>query len=208
MGGDIYCNLRGRGPPNLTPERQSLAASVTGSRREDSLTPRRSIGGPRSRIRINRQPSESPKSSGTATKSFGAQGRTDDLGVADDGKTFAAVAHSWTPRLKSGPVHRRLETDHARNESLKAGWGEAEKLHWKNDGCDVQGWLMYPEDYRSRRRNIRWSSGVHGGPARGQEAGWPSADFDLSALSGRAISSSIRTRAAASARAKPSRGPT
>ncbi len=33
------------------------------------------------------------------------------------------------------------------NDNLKPLWGKAESVEWKNDGFDVQGWLLFLPDY-------------------------------------------------------------
>ena len=69
------------------------------------------------------------------------------------------------------------------NAALKPAWGEARSIAWKNEGFDVQGWLLYPQAYDPARRYPMVVS-VHGGPAGVKKAAWPSRFFEMAELSG------------------------
>ena len=55
------------------------------------------------------------------------------------------------------------------NDDLKPSWGKAESVEWKNDGFDVQGWLLYPADYDPAKKYPLIVK-VHGGPSCGRAA--------------------------------------
>lgn len=106
----------------------------------------------------------------------------DTMAVASDGRTLATVRSSWTqaPEVWAGTIGEWTKRTHA-NDALKPLWGKTEKLHWKVDGFDVSGWLMYPVNYDAAKKYPMVVS-VHGGPASAKRPSWP-AGFDLSALS-------------------------
>ena len=50
-------------------------------------------------------------------------------------------------------------------------WGKAESLNWKNDGFDVQGWLLVPAHYDPAKK-YGLIVLVHGGPAAAAQSSW------------------------------------
>ena len=60
----------------------------------------------------------------------------------------------------------------ALNAGLKPAWGKAVSVQWKNEGRDVQGWLLYPAHYDPHKTYPMIVS-VHGGPAWGVLSSWP-----------------------------------
>lgn len=59
-----------------------------------------------------------------------------------------------------------------RNTSLQPGWGEVKNIHWKNNGFDLQGWLIYPKDFDASKKYPMVVE-VHGGPSYGIQSSWP-----------------------------------
>ncbi|HTJ31103.1 MAG TPA: S9 family peptidase [Acidobacteriaceae bacterium] len=57
------------------------------------------------------------------------------------------------------------------NDGLMPVWGKAESLEWKNDGFDVQGWLLQPAHYDAAKRYSLIVL-VHGGPASAAQSAW------------------------------------
>src|SRR6187402_281592 len=49
------------------------------------------------------------------------------------------------------------------NAGLKPSWGKSESITWKNEGHDVQGWLLYPANYNPKKHYGMIVS-IHGGP--------------------------------------------
>jgi dipeptidyl aminopeptidase/acylaminoacyl peptidase len=85
--------------------------------------------------------------------------------VARDGVTSALVRQSfqtapevWTGRIGSWKQLSRTNTGQS------AEWGQAESLEWRNDGLDVQGWLIPPKVIEPSRR-YPMVVVVHGGPS-------------------------------------------
>jgi dipeptidyl aminopeptidase/acylaminoacyl peptidase len=57
------------------------------------------------------------------------------------------------------------------NDGIQPVWGKAESLQWKNEGFDVQGWLLYPAHYDPAKK-YGLIVLVHGGPAASAQSSW------------------------------------
>ena len=81
-----------------------------------------------------------------------------------DGSRMAMVAQDWdhAPAIFAGPVARPIEIAHE-NDGYPA-IASARSIRWKNDGFDVQGWLVAPRKATPGARAPMIVS-VHGGPA-------------------------------------------
>jgi dipeptidyl aminopeptidase/acylaminoacyl peptidase len=65
----------------------------------------------------------------------------------------------------------------SRNKALVPAWGDAKSINWKNDGYEVQGWLLYPHDFDPAKK-YPLVVHVHGGPSSISLSHWPgSHDF-------------------------------
>jgi len=71
----------------------------------------------------------------------------------------------------------------SRNASLKPAWGEAKSITWKNDGHEVQGWLLYPHDFDPAKK-YPLVVYVHGGPSHITLSHWPGTHDFSSGLAG------------------------
>ena len=112
----------------------------------------------------------------------GAWGTT--MSLAHDGKTTAVVRSSFSapPEVWAGTIGDWKPITN-RNTGLQPAWGEARSLHWKSDGYDVQGWLIYPRDVDAAKKyplvvERPWRSGLGRAPgvARSQmltTSHWP-----------------------------------
>jgi dipeptidyl aminopeptidase/acylaminoacyl peptidase len=109
----------------------------------------------------------------------------EDTGVSmsDDGAMTAVVRSSWQnpPEVWAGPIGGWQAKTHA-NASIKAPWGEAKSLHWKSDGFQVQGWLIYPANFDPSKK-YPMVVAVHGGPASVVKPAWPKPGFNPTLLS-------------------------
>jgi dipeptidyl aminopeptidase/acylaminoacyl peptidase len=110
------------------------------------------------------------------------RGSDDVISASSDGKIIASIRSSWSlaPEVWAGPAGEWTQRTHA-NDALKPLWGKTEKLHWRSDEYNVQGWLMYPVNYDPAKKYPMVVS-VHGGPASAKKPSWPGA-FDMSLLS-------------------------
>jgi dipeptidyl aminopeptidase/acylaminoacyl peptidase len=59
------------------------------------------------------------------------------------------------------------------NSGMKAAWGGSRNVHWMNGNMRVQGWLMFPKDYRPDQKYPLIVS-VHGGPSAACVSNWDS----------------------------------
>jgi dipeptidyl aminopeptidase/acylaminoacyl peptidase len=69
------------------------------------------------------------------------------------------------------------------NAKLRPEWGEAKSVHWQDQEQRVQGWLLYPRDYRPDRK-YPMVVVVHGGPAGDSTSRWAKPFYDMEVLSG------------------------
>ncbi len=58
------------------------------------------------------------------------------------------------------------------NANVKPMWGKAESVHWRNEGFNVQGWLLFPVDYNPHKI-YPMIVYVHGGPSWATRPSWP-----------------------------------
>ena len=107
-----------------------------------------------------------------------------NLSLSRDAKTSAVIRSSFNapPEVWAGPTGAWTQITQ-RNKTLKPGWGEAKSMHWKNDGFDVQGWLLYPTNFDPGKK-YPLIVNVHGGPGYATECAWPSAHSYAVPLSG------------------------
>lgn len=107
-----------------------------------------------------------------------------NLSIAGDGMTAAVIRSSLgePPEIWAGQVGHWKQITH-RNDNLKPAWGQAKSLHWKSDGYDVQGWLIYPKDFDPSKKYPLIVS-PHGGPGSAVQSVWPSSHSYLMALPG------------------------
>jgi dipeptidyl aminopeptidase/acylaminoacyl peptidase len=179
-GGDIYAVPAGGGPvQDLTPGRRSSPswlAWLPSGRILFSET----LDGGTALASLN----AADKVSETLWKSDESlKAGEDAVSVSRDGKVIAAIRNSWNlaPEVWAGPRGEWTQRTHA-NDALKPLWGKSEKLHWRSDKADVQGWLLYPVNYEKTKKYPLVVS-VHGGPASAKKPSWPLGHFDMSTLS-------------------------
>ncbi len=110
---------------------------------------------------------------------------SDRLSLTRDGMSAALIRHSFSnpPEVWTGPIGAWKQVSNV-NAKARPAWGDAKSLHWKSDGMDVQGWLLYPRDYDAARRYPLIVS-VHGGPAASDTPHWPGVRDWASAMSAR-----------------------
>jgi dipeptidyl aminopeptidase/acylaminoacyl peptidase len=105
------------------------------------------------------------------------------ISLANDGKTSALVRQSFQhpSEVWAGEIGAWKQVTRY-NAGAHPGWGKSESIHWRNDGMEIQGWLLYPADYDPARRYPMVVS-VHGGPSAGERPSWPGPFFSLALLS-------------------------
>jgi dipeptidyl aminopeptidase/acylaminoacyl peptidase len=174
VGGDVFLISRSGGAPrNLTPERKASAVVVARTSAA-KIIDMENVDGESSVARID-------PSSGQIDSLFHAPELltsgfwSTSLSLTPDGKSAAFVRSSFQdpPEVWAGPMGAWQKVTH-RNEGIKPEWGEAKSLHWKSDGFDVQGWLIYPKNFDASKKYPLVLC-VHGGPGEGVQPNWPSA---------------------------------
>lgn len=102
---------------------------------------------------------------------------------ANDGKTTAVIRDSseHPPEVWAGPIGSWTQITHI-NDGIKPEWGMMKSIHWKNDGMNVQGWVLYPKDY-DPAQSYPMVVVPHGGPAYDSRSSWPGIFFNTRELS-------------------------
>jgi dipeptidyl aminopeptidase/acylaminoacyl peptidase len=174
VGGDVFVIPRNGGAPrNLTPDRKA-SASLLAWTTDGKLIDMENIDGESSVARIdlaNGHIESLYRAPQLLTSGFWST----SLSLTRDGATAAFVRTSFNdpPEIFAGPFGKWKQVTQ-RNAALKPAWGEAKSLHWKSDGFEVQGWLIYPKDFDPAKK-YPMVVAVHGGPGAGVQPGWPGA---------------------------------
>jgi len=105
------------------------------------------------------------------------------VSAADTGRDVALVRESLgtAPEVWAGTVGHWTQITHA-NAGIAPSWGKAVSVHWRSDRFNVQGFLIYPRDFRSGTRYPMIVL-VHGGPAAAVAPTFLSAESQQAALS-------------------------
>ncbi len=82
-----------------------------------------------------------------------AFGNFPNFAVSKDGKFAAAERSSFEtpPEIWAGPIGewRQLTSN---NTAQSLAWGKAQNLEWKNEGLNIQGWLLPPRQVEAGKR--------------------------------------------------------
>ena len=183
VGGDIFTiSAAGGEATNLTPEMKASASWLTWTA-EGEILFGEYLEGDSGLATIH-------PADGTKFQLFRKAGQLTagawgvNLSLSRDGKTSAVIRSSFSapPEVWAGPTAEWTQITQ-RNKSIKPAWGEAQSLHWKNGGFEVQGWLLYPRDFDPHKKYpliVR----VHGGPGAAVLSEWPSSSDYYSPLAG------------------------
>jgi dipeptidyl aminopeptidase/acylaminoacyl peptidase len=182
--GDIYAiPAAGGKPSNLTPDMKASAASLAWLPTNQLLFGEH-VDGHSGLARID------PTTGKIDTLWTGAEVVTTQgwpglpgVSLTRDGKSCGVIRHSFQqpPEVWAGPIGDWKQVTQA-NRERKPTWGEAKSLHWKSDGLSIQGWLVYPRDYKAGQRYPMVVL-VHGGPSWMHRSSWPASSFDFGELS-------------------------
>ncbi len=109
-----------------------------------------------------------------AAESLSLAGGAPGLALAADGKTSAAIRHSFQapPEIWAGEIGAWRQIT-KRSADVRPLWGEAKDLRWTSDGLEIQGWLLPPAHPQPGKRQALVVL-VHGGPSSAHRPGWPS----------------------------------
>lgn len=91
--------------------------------------------------------------------------------------TFAFIRSSWNklPEVWYGDFDKQTQLTHL-NDAVQKPVLRFENVNWINEGHDVQGWLLYPQQYDSTKKCPALIA-VHGGPAWITTPTWSAPDF-------------------------------
>jgi dipeptidyl aminopeptidase/acylaminoacyl peptidase len=174
VGGDVFLIARSGGVPrNLTPKRKASAVVVAWTS-DAKIIDMENVDGESSVATID-PGSGQIDSLYHAPELLTSGFWSTSLSLTPDGKTAAFVRSSFQdpPEVWAGPIGAWKKVTN-RNEGIKPEWGEAKSLHWKSDGFEVQGWLIYPKNFDASKKYPLVLC-VHGGPGEGVQPNWPSA---------------------------------
>ncbi|MGA9240740.1 MAG: S9 family peptidase [Silvibacterium sp.] len=119
---------------------------------------------------------ESSEHNLTLPDTVGAGGLEMRISVSNTNNiAFVRSSFSRPPEVWAGELMDLKQITHF-NDDLKPMWGKAESVEWKNDGFDVQGWLLYPGNYDPVRKYPMIVM-VHGGPSSAVLPRWPGIGF-------------------------------
>jgi dipeptidyl aminopeptidase/acylaminoacyl peptidase len=109
-------------------------------------------------------------------------GNFPNFSLAKDGVTSAAIRSTWqqAPEVWAGAIGDWKKITKANTEQ-RPHWGKPENVTWKSDGSQVQGWLLYPENFEAGKKYPMVVE-IHGGPASMRSASWPGSHFDMSVM--------------------------
>ena len=91
--------------------------------------------------------------------------------------SFDQAPEVYTARLEAGAMPSVVT--HV-NDAFKPSWGKAESVSWKNEGFDVQGWLIPPANYdasKEQGKKYPMIVMVHGGPSSAVLPHWPGVGY-------------------------------
>jgi dipeptidyl aminopeptidase/acylaminoacyl peptidase len=180
-GGDVFVVPAGGGAAkNLTPEIKASPSWLTWTRAGEVLFAEHIDGG--SGVATVDPATGAVRTLFTTPDRIGANALSQAVSLADDGLTAAMIRESFSkpPEIWAGPFANPQPIT-AVNAGVKPAWGEANSIHWTNDGFNLQGWLLYPANFQPNQRYPMVVS-VHGGPSGSMHATWPSARSYVMAL--------------------------
>jgi dipeptidyl aminopeptidase/acylaminoacyl peptidase len=179
-GGDVWLiSSTGGEPRDLTPDAKASAAWITWS--GQSLYVSQQSRGNSQLVPIEpfAQGNVAPVPVFSIPGSVGDGRMMMSLSATKDRSTFVFNASSFEHPMEiysvktSEPVSLFAglhQLTHV-NDGIEPIWGKAESLSWKNDGFDVQGWLLYPAHYDPAKK-YGLIVLVHGGPAAAAQSSW------------------------------------
>ena len=118
-----------------------------------------------------------------------AFGNFPNFDLAKGGTIAAAVQSTYNspPEIFAGPIGGWHQITN-NNAGLQANWGKAESIEWRNEGLNIQGWLVPPAKIEPDRKYPMVVL-IHGGPSSITTSEWP-ASFGMS----RAIIAALSAR--------------
>lgn len=173
VGGDVYTiSAKGGEARNLTPAMKASASSLHWTH-DGELVMGQIVEGDAAVALLNPK-NGNLKALWRGPENLTAQGWATNLSISRDGKSSAVIRSSYSraPEVWAGSIGEWNQVTR-RNSGVKPAWGEAKSLHWKSDGYDVQGWLLFPPNVDATKKYPMVVQ-VHGGPGAAVQSHWPS----------------------------------
>jgi len=173
-GGDIFTIPAAGGPAkNLTPGRKSSPSALSWLPSSQRLLFTETVSG-KSAIATLDLSTSSTETLWSSEESIQFEGKP-------GASVLVRTSYSQPQELWTGPVGQWTQLTHV-NAVQKMQWGAAKSVSWKNDGFDVQGWLLQPAHYDPAKKYPMLVA-IHGGPASAVRPAWLRPSFDLGLFS-------------------------
>jgi dipeptidyl aminopeptidase/acylaminoacyl peptidase len=160
VGGDLYTvPLKGGALTNRTP---GFKGSFSGlAWRTSGLYATALIGETNTLLRVDPETGSAQPLWGQPMRLLAGDGR---VVLSADGSRMAAVAESYAapPAIVTGPVAAPVTVTHDNDAATQ--YATARSVTWKNEGFDVQGWLLAPLKVEPGK-TYPMVVNVHGGPS-------------------------------------------
>ncbi|HWZ96855.1 MAG TPA: S9 family peptidase [Candidatus Dormibacteraeota bacterium] len=173
VGGDIFViPASGGTPKNLTPEKKFSACWLAWTNPQ-RIVFAAELGGDSGVGSVDPSNGEVQEIY-QGSESISAGLWNPNISLAADGESAAVIISAFDapPEIWTGKPGRWSQLTN-RNKDVKPAWGQVKSIHWKNDGYDVQGWLVYPSNFDASKK-YPLIVDVHGGPGAAVLSTWPS----------------------------------
>jgi dipeptidyl aminopeptidase/acylaminoacyl peptidase len=178
-GGEIYVvdATENSAPKNLTPNRTSTPSWFIWQPGNNILFTE-FIGGSVAISSLNTKTLRT-QTLWKADASIRAGNEETSLSVA--GNKLALIKNSWNklPEVWYGNFEKQMQITHL-NDTIQKAFLRFENINWMNEGKQVQGWLLYPQNFDSTKKYPMLVC-VHGGPAWITTPTWAAPDFNTTA---------------------------
>ena len=161
IGGDIYTvALSGGVPTDVTPNYKGTFEGLEW--RDEKIVATAQIGDQSAAVTVDPK-AKAAQTSWSAPVSVESRQFLNPISYTADGRTAATISQDYThaPEIMLGHLPELAAITHA-NAALP-GNVVAESVHWKNQGFDVQGWLLKPLKVGPGKHPM--ITIVHGGPS-------------------------------------------
>ena len=178
-GGEIYVidATKNSQPKNLTPNRTSTPSWFTWQP-DNNILFTEFVGGSVAVSSLNTQ-TLATQTLWKADESIRAGDEETSLSVANNrATTFVLIRSSWNklPEVWYGNFEKQIQLTHL-NDAIQKPLLRFENISWMNEGKHVQGWLLYPQNFDSTKKNPMLVC-VHGRPAWITTPTWAAPDFN------------------------------
>ena len=181
-GGEIFVvdAMKNSQPKNLTPGRKSTPAWLSW-KDDNTILFTEFVGGSEAASSLNIK-TLATQTLWKADEAIRAGNDETSLSIANNTTTnIAFIRSSWNklPEVWAGDFNKQIQLTHL-NDAVEKPVLRFENVTWTNDGSNVQGWLLFPNNYDSTKKYPMLVN-VHGGPAWIATPMWAAPDFQTTA---------------------------